>query len=337
MHNFKCLFSLVLVVVLSACSGQEDKINGVSFVASRDVIDASHVNPIVEVNANFAAVMPFGFIKNLDHPDIKHNTDRQWFGETKPGAKQYIEELRKKDIKVMIKPQIWVWRGEFTGLIKMSSEENWKVLEASYSNFILEYVKLAKEVNAEIFCIGTELELFVKHRPQYWTDLITEIKTIYSGKLTYAANWDEFKHTPFWGQLDYIGIDAYFPVSDSKTPTLEECLEGWKAHKPIVSKLSETYSKPILFTEYGYRSVDFAGRKPWLSDRDMTAVNLEAQVNTTKALFETFWKEPWFAGGFIWKWFHKHNEVGGKNNSRFTPQNKPAEEVLRTYYKKEDE
>ena len=317
MNSFRRLFSMVLLVVLSACSGQEDKINGVSFVASRDIIDESHVNPVVKVNANFAAVMPFGFIKNLDHPEINHNTDRQWFGETKPGSKQYIEELRKKGIKVMIKPQIWVWKGEFTGLIKMSTEENWKALEDSYTSFILEYTKLAQEVNAEILCIGTELELFVKHRPQYWTDLIKEIKTI-------------------WDQLDYIGIDAYFPVSNQKTPTYEECIEGWKAHKPIITKLSETYNKPVLFTEYGYRSVDFSGREPWVSDIAMDVVNLDAQVNTTKALFETFWKEPWFAGGFIWKWFHKHDEVGGENNSRFTPQNKPAEDVIRQYYKKEE-
>ena len=332
MIRFKLLFFLS-ILGLQSCETQTNKINGVSFVASRDVIDESHVNPIVKVNANFAAVMPFGFIKNLDHPEINHNTDRQWFGETKPGAKQYIEELRKKGIKVMIKPQIWVWKGEFTGDIKMSSEENWKALEDSYTSFILEYTKLAKDVDAEILCIGTELELFVEHRPQYWLDLIKEIKTIYSGKLTYAANWDEFKRTPFWDQLDYIGIDAYFPVSDQKTPTYEECIEGWKAHKPVITKLSETYNKPVLFTEYGYRSVDFSGREPWVSDRAMNEVNLQAQVNTTKALFETFWKEPWFAGGFIWKWFHKHEEVGGENNSRFTPQNKPVEEVIREYYK----
>ncbi|WP_299102105.1 glycoside hydrolase [uncultured Winogradskyella sp.] len=333
MNNFKCLFSLILVVVLSACRGQEDKINGVSFVASRDVIDETHVNPIVEVNANFAAVMPFGFISDLDHPEIQHNTNRQWYGETKPGTKQYIEELRKKDIKVMIKPQIWVRRGEFTGLIKMSSEENWKTLEDTYKNFILLYAKLAKEVNAEILCIGTELELFVKHRPKYWFNLIEEIKTIYTGKLTYAANWDEFKRTPFWDKLDFIGVDAYFPVSNEKTPTLEDCLEGWKTHKPIIEKVSKDHDKPILFTEYGYRSVDFSGREPWASDRDMDEVNLEAQVNTTKALYETFWKEPWFAGGFIWKWFHRHDEVGGEDNSRFTPQNKPAEAVIKAYYK----
>ncbi|MBT4679131.1 MAG: glycoside hydrolase, partial [Flavobacterium sp.] len=46
-----------------------------------------------------------------------------------------------------------------------------------------------------------------------------------------------------------------------------------------------------------------------------------------------FWKEDWFLGGFIWKWFHKHTEVGGENNNRFTPQNKPAEVLLRSLYK----
>lgn len=332
MKLYKCLIGF-LVIISQSCSSQTEKINGVSFVASRDVIDTTHINPVVNVNANFAAIMPFGFIKKLEHPEIIHNTDRQWFGETRAGAKQYIEELRKAKIKIMIKPQIWVWRGEFTGYIMMTSEDEWQELEESYSKFILEYAQLAQDVNAEILCIGTELELFVKHRPGYWTDLIKKIRTIYNGKLTYAANWDEFRRTPFWDALDYIGIDAYFPVSDEKTPSFEACLEGWKTHKPIISKMAKDYKKPVLFTEYGYRSVDFAGRKPWDSDHELMDVNLEAQVNTTKALFETFWKEDWFAGGFVWKWFHKHDAVGGKDNPRFTPQNKPVESVIKYYYK----
>ena len=335
MKCFKCFFLCVITMILTSCNGQEERINGVSFVAARDKVDQSHIEPVVNINANYAAIMPFGFIKNLEHPEIVHNTDRQWFGETRAGAKQYIEELRKKQIKIMIKPQIWVWKGEFTGFIKMKTEENWKALEDSYSSFILEYAELAEEVSAEMFCIGTELEAFVKNRPDYWSDLIKQIKTVYKGKLTYAANWDEFKRTPFWNQLDYIGVDAYFPVSDKKTPTTEDCLEGWKKHKPIIKSLSEKYNKPILFTEYGYRSVDYSGRKPWVSDHTMRDVNLEAQVNTTKALFETFWKEDWFAGGFVWKWFHKHDKVGGEDNPMFTPQNKPAEAIISAYYKSE--
>ena len=96
----------------------------------------------------------------------------------------------------------------------MTNEDDWQVLENSYTQFILLYAMLAQEIDAELFCIGTELEKFIEKRPQYWSNLIKEIKKVYKGKLTYAANWDEFKRTPFWSDLDYIGIDAYFPVSD---------------------------------------------------------------------------------------------------------------------------
>ena len=332
MSRIKLLFVLVSTIVLSSCSSQIEKINGVSFVAARDAVDSTHIKPVVAVNANYAAVMPFGFIKNLEHPEIIHNTDRQWFGETREGAKQYIEELQKANIKVMIKPQIWVWKGEFTGEIMMQSEASWKELEASYTSFIMEYAALAHEVNAEIFCIGTELELFVKYRPQFWTGLITTIRNIYKGKLTYAANWNEYSKTPFWNALDYIGIDAYFPLSDKKTPTVEDCIKGWQKHKPMIKALSIANNKPVLFAEFGYRSVDYTGKKPWSYDRTMDGVNLDAQVNATQALFDEFWNEDWFAGGFIWKWFIKHDKVGGKDNHMFTPQNKPVESVIRAHY-----
>jgi hypothetical protein len=336
MKPFKLLVFLSILCIQS-CKTQTNKINGVSFVASRDAVNETHINPVVNVNANYAAIMPFGFIKSLENPEIVHNTDRQWFGETRAGAKQYVEELRKKQIKIMIKPQIWVWHGEFTGYIEMKNEADWKILEDSYSSFIMEYAELANEVKAELFCIGTELEKFIKNRPEYWGALIKKIKTKYKGKLTYAANWDEFKRTPFWSNLDYIGLDAYFPVSDSKTPTLDECLEGWKKHKQVIYSMSQKHDKPILFTEYGYRSVDYSGKAPWVSDRSLNQVNLEAQTNTTQALFETFWKEDWFAGGFIWKWFHSHDKVGGEDNFMFTPQNKPVEALLRKQYKLTDE
>lgn len=321
-----------LILLNQSCASQISKINGVSFVASRDAIDSSHINPVTKVNANYVAIMPFGFIKNLEHPEIVFNTERQWFGERKDGAKQYIETVQKKDIKIMLKPQIWVWRGEFTGHINMQNETDWNTLETSYAQFILEYASLAQELKTDLFCIGTELERFVKNRPDFWHNLIEQVKQVYKGKLTYAANWNEFEQTPFWQALDFIGIDAYFPISQSKTPTVEECVLGWESHKASIRNVSETNKKPILFTEYGYRSVDYSGKEPWNSNRNMGEVNLEGQTNTTQALFETFWYEDWFAGGFVWKWFINHDEVGGKDNNRFTPQNKPAEQIIKRYY-----
>ena len=326
------LLIIFLFLIVQSCHGQTNKINGLSFVASGEPINDKHVNPVINVNANYAAIMPFGFIRNIEYPEIVFNTERQWFGETKAGAKQYIEELRKKNIKIMLKPQIWVWRGEFTGHIEMTNEDDWKLLEDSYSSFMLLYAELAQETKTEIYCIGTELEKFIENRPEFWCNLILEIKKIYKGKLTYAANWNEFTRTPFWSELDYIGIDAYFPVSDVKTPTVAQSLEGWKQHKKVIKGLSDKHNKPILFTEFGYRSVDYTGKEPWKSDRNMTSVNLEAQTNATQALFQEFWNEKWFAGGFIWKWYHNYERSGGENNSRFTPQNKPVEQTIRKYY-----
>ena len=69
----------------------------------------------------------------------------------------------KEAFKIMVKPQIWVSKGVYTGKIDMNSEEDWKVLEESYEQFILGFAKTAEELNADIFCIGTELEKFVEN------------------------------------------------------------------------------------------------------------------------------------------------------------------------------
>ncbi len=330
----KNLLLLAVLFLQISCNSQTKKYNGVSFVASADKINNTHLEPVIKVQSNTVALMPFGFIRKLESPKINHNTKRQWFGETNSGLLQYANEFKKHHIKVMVKPQIWVWNGEFTGYIEMKSEVDWKTLEDSYSSFILTYAKTAQDIKADILCIGTELEKFVMNRPLYWKNLIKEIRKIYKGKLTYAANWDEFKRVPFWGDIDLIGIDAYFPLSEKKSPTVEDFNKGWLPHKKEIKRIQTKFNKPILFTEFGYRSVDYAGKKPWESNRIKGSVNLKAQENGLKSIHQQFWNEDWFAGGFVWKWFHKHHEVGGGDNNRFTPQNKPAEKVLKELYSK---
>lgn len=331
----KFIFSVAICLVISSCAmspSSTTKINGVSYVGTRDSLLLEHVEPLKNNFVNYTSLMPFGFIRDQSHPEIIFNTERQWFGEKGIGIRQYAEILRKEDINIMLKPQIWIRRGEFTGHLQMETEAAWQQLEHSYETFILEHARLAEALNIPIFCIGTELERFIKFRPEYWQRLITKIKHIYKGKLTYAANWDEYQTTPFWNELDYIGVNGYFPLTEEQTPSVETCkiaLEQWKVE---MKQFLSTQNKPILFTEFGYRSVDFAAKQPWRSDRDMTAVNLEAQTNASIAFFETFWGEDWVAGGFIWKWFPNHAVSGGENDSRFTPQNKPAEAIIKKIY-----
>jgi len=74
MKYFKLLF--LSLFLFQSCDAQE-KINGVSFVASGVPVTDKHVNPVVQVNANYAAIMPFGFTKNLQEPNLQFNTKRQ--------------------------------------------------------------------------------------------------------------------------------------------------------------------------------------------------------------------------------------------------------------------
>ncbi|MFK5974129.1 MAG: glycoside hydrolase [Flavobacteriaceae bacterium] len=331
----KLEFLLVLCLLQLSCASQvKEKMNGVSFVASREEVAQKNIQEVLNVHANYAAVMPLGFMRNINSPEIIFDTERQWFGETSKGAEQYIALLQKNGIKVMLKPQIWIRHGAFTGTLEMNSSEDWNALEASYEKFILAYAELAARTKIVLFCIGTELEQFVKNRPLYWKDLIKKIRKVYKGELTYAANWDEYPRISFWEELDYIGIDAYFPLSQEQTPSVEQLKIGWQKWKTEIESLSKEKNKSIVFTEYGYRSMDFTAKKPWLVDRIDKKVNLKGQVNAKKAIFEEFWKEDWFAGGYVWKWFVHHDRAGGSADNRFTPQNKPAQEVIKEFYRK---
>ncbi len=333
LHMKKLHILFLVSIIIQACTGQSAKINGVSYVASGEPTTQEQIQEVKNIYANYAAVMPFGFIRNAENPEVLFNTERQWFGERREGVKQYIEMLQQDNIQVMVKPQIWIGHGQFTGYMKMATEDDWQKLEASYKRFILLYAEVAQETNATLFCIGTELEQFTVHRPRFWKELIAEVRKVYKGKLTYAANWDEYKRFPYWEELDFIGVDGYFPVSALKTPTVEDARKGWQPWKAEMKEVSEKNNKPILFTEYGYRNIDFAGKEPWQSNRTEDGHNTEAQVNLYKAFFEEMYPEPWFAGGFIWKWFIDHKNAGGLERNQFSPQNKPVQQVIEKQFK----
>ncbi|MGB4400443.1 MAG: hypothetical protein WBJ10_13815 [Daejeonella sp.] len=336
-------YSLILVLVfLSSCSQTsntspvfpkiEKKINGLSFVASPRKVTDSVIAPVIDINANWVTLMPFGFMRDSDNPQIQYNNDRQWWGESKEGIKHTAMLFKERGIKVMLKPQLWVGRGNFTGHIKMDTEENWVLLENQYEIFILDFASHAQEIGFDMFCIGTELNTFVSNRPEYWVNLINKIRKVYKGKITYAENWDTYSKVPFWSKLDYIGVDAYFPLSSSKNITLKMLNEGWNKHKKSLRELSHREEKQILFTEYGYRSTNYTAREPWSSGGN--SVNSENQKIALKALFDNFWMEPWFAGGFLWKWYDHINPSRESISTDYTPQNKPAEIVIKENYGK---
>ena len=104
-------------------------------------------------------------------------------------------------------------------------EEGWKKIAEGYKKYILSYAVLADTMEIDLFCIGTELKAMALERPDYWKELIAEVRSIYGGPIIYAANWDSYDEIAFWDELDFIGIDAYFPLGNRQIPSVEEGFE----------------------------------------------------------------------------------------------------------------
>ncbi|GAL76438.1 hypothetical protein JCM19275_1180 [Nonlabens ulvanivorans] len=239
--------------------------------------------------------------------------------------------MNDQNLDVLLKPQIWIGRGSYTGEINLKTEDDWKVLEDSYTDYIMKFVNIAASENVAMFCIGTELDSFVELRPPILDQLIHKIRSIYKGKLTYAGNWDSYKNVHFWEQLDYIGVDAYFPVSKEKTPHPLTIQESWKKWVDELSTLSRKLNKKILFAEYGYISADYAGLEPWKNAGEDRLENQKAQAILLQGLYDAVWKEEWFAGGFLWK-HHAEDSRHRDFSKRFTTQGKEGEKVVAKNY-----
>ena len=312
---------------------QGSKIKGVSFVAPRDsLVDTTYV-PVKQINAEWVALMPYGFTEG-GTPNFVYGKNNQWkwWGESAVGVAHCVQMAHAHGLKVMLKPHMWIGHGTFTGHYDLTTEEDWQTFEKGYGEYLLNFARIADTTHVELYCIGTEMQTFVKKRPQFWFQIIRDIKKIYKGQLTYAENWDVYQEVPFWKELDFIGIDAYFPLSEEQSPGAPELKKGWQKHLKAMEKFSGKMQKPILFTEFGYTSSDFATRHPWETERDKPE-NEPLQARAYEVLFEEVWAQEWMAGGFAWKWFPG---LKGSDRARdpFSPQNKLAQAVMGKYYQK---
>ncbi len=307
-------------------------IKGITVVAPPKAIGASAFRRLTDINTEWVSFVPYGFTKK-GGTDIKYNLERQWWGEKIEGIETCILEAKNQGLKVMLKPQVFIGGG-WIGEMDFDSEEKWKIWEINYRKFILEYLNVAVKHEVEMFCVGTEFNIAVVKREKFWKELIKEIRLTYKGQLTYSANWDSYDKVGIWKELDFVGISSYFPLSDAKNPTVGLLVKEWK---PIVRKLkafSSSQKKKIIFTEYGYMSVDGCAGKAWEIEKAKHNLNINhfAQSNAYDALWTSLVNEEFWAGGFLWKWFPEGMGHEGYPEKDYSPQDKPAEQVIKKWF-----
>lgn len=210
----------------------------------------------------------------------------------------------------------------------------------SFDVYIAHYAQLANADHADLFAIGDEfdsLDTVPAYRP-YWLHAIQIVRHDYHGPITYGADYPNYQSVTFWSALTDVGVDAYFPLSQDPHPTTSALAASWNriANQIENWRLSSGLAnKPFLITELGYPSENGAAATPgsWFPDK---AVNLRLQQQLYEATFESIWRRPWLKG-IMWFWWANPSNPdwqGGPHNNGYTPRDKPAESVLKQYFRK---
>lgn len=283
---------------------------------------------LASMGVGWIAITPFGFQRASDATEIRWSGQR--IAESDDRLRAVAAQARSLGLKVMMKPHIWLRPPAWVGSINHQTEPAWAAWFASYRPFILHYAALAKSEGMDAFCIGNEMQ-HASLRDREWRQVIAAVRAAYPGPITYGATAEEVTGVPFWDAVDFIGVSAYFVLTDERTPSPAALAAAWRPVIDRLSGLSRRHGKRVVFTEIGYRSADYAAWRHW-EITDAAPVNLQAQANAYAAFFETAWNEDWMGGAYFWKWF-SHPGHSGPGSNDFEFEGKPAAGIVAAAYR----
>lgn len=163
-----------------------------------------------------------------------------------------------------------------------------------YLDFLWPYVRRLRALPRDtIFCLGCELYEFTRHSGAAWWQAVAAwVRRRHRGPLTYAANWgDEVgRLADLWPALDYIGVDAYYPLAAMPTPDPAVLAQGWRAVYAELAPLLARAGRPVLFTEVGYRNDARCMVDPY-ADPAPDAVPADAGQAACWAAFHAAWPD----------------------------------------------
>lgn len=222
--------------------------------------------------------------------------------------------------------------------------EGWTVFWDRYQRFLLHYAKIASEEGAQAFCVGCEMSSTEEYAVE-WRTAIAAVRTEFGGTLIYNVNHGREGRVPFWEDIDVMGISGYYPVVPPEGLAVEEAIKTTTSQEEIaialvaareeLRSIHQRFKKPILFIEAGLTSVRGCSRYPWAHHdaNPGSPIDQSEQANYYRAMFETFWDEPWFLGYAWWDWPARLYPAAEADRHRgFCVYGKQAEAVVREWY-----
>ncbi len=291
---------------------------------------AQSLQRLSEIQANAVAIVPYSGMRDPQQVQPLRFSNGPG-GENDEGVIHTIKRAQSLGMSTMLKPQVWI-SGSWPGDVKMPDDEQWDLFFEYYYQWISHYVLMAEMYEVDFMCIGVEFSQATLLQPERWRALIKRLRGLYSGKLIYAANWgEEFETISFWDELDYIGLNCYYPLARSQKPNSDLTKNVTKVFD-LVRAVSKKHRKPVILTEIGFRSV----QAPWVQPHEQAGdkpFNEEHQALAYREVMQQLSNYPEIAGILWWKW--PTNLGNGNEDRRFVPSGKMAEQVMEEYFKVE--
>jgi len=328
----------------AAPSLRTDSVSGVRGVTVGPIENALHpdvgygsaaysrqLDDCARMGASWIALTPFGRVADLSGTGVDPTFETP-YALNFPRVLTAIQMAHAHGLKVMLVPHLWVESGEWRALIDPGTDAGWARWVASYQSFVVGWARIAEAGQAEMFSAGVELRSWVTSgQATSFGQVLRAVREAYHGLVTYSANWDDVNDTVILGDLDVIGINAFYPLADHPDATREELFEGGRAVRAKVRALRKIWHKSVLFTEMGYTTRKDPAVRPWEWPDSMTGVTVDqvAQARAYRALLAPLLDEPDFAGFFVWRVYSDPDDVSQEAEWGFSPEGKLAELVVR--------
>ena len=284
------------------------------------------------LGANATAIVPYSYIR-MDEPPTYLPISQNAGSENDQGVIHSAFEAKKLGMSTMLKPQVF-FGNSWPGALDMKNEKDWALFFDYYYRWIRHYALLAEIHDMDMLCMGVEFSIATLTHEEEWTKMFRKVRKLYHGQMTYAANWgDEFEKVGFWNELDFIGLNCYYPLSKKDNPTNKELKQNFESIKKKIETVAQKYQKKIVFTEIGFRSINAPWKNPHAEGDD--SFNEQHQERCYDVVFKGIQNADW-CNGILWWKFPTYLNYRGRENSAFTPNNKTTEQVVKRFFRSEE-
>ena len=241
-----------------------------------------------------------------------------------------IQHAKSKGLRVILMPIVLLDNpvgNEWRGTLK---PEYWPDWFKSYTSMMIHFAWIAEQNKVDVLSVGSELVSSEREKGE-WKKLIRAVREVFHGQLTYSANWDHYTSIPFWQDLDLIGMNSYYKLGEDRNVTVDEIVRRWKDIQKDLIAFQQKVGKPLLFLEVGWCSLSNAADEPWDYTKTELDVDLDLQKRLYEGYFQSWYRNPALGGFIIWEWTP---EDGGPDDKGYTPENKPAQQVVKEWLAK---